>query len=241
MSEYLLLLPNDAASAEIANAAENMAADWLLLSSGDAPNAPRMRFYDWSPPAWTFGYGQNWTSVREKVGPTDTLIRRPTGGGLVYHRGGLTYALVLPPTHPWAKARACESYRAVHEALTLALEIHGVKTRLQGADCATPAKKLSVCFEEPATFDVLRADTGQKIAGAAQKRTRHGLLLQGSASPEAAPEIKDWNHGLAGIFVDKLSEVMNAQTDAWMKPVWSEEEFKETTALYASKEWNEKR
>ena len=82
--------------------------------------------------------------------------------------------------------RATKSYREVHEALAASLRAQGVpavtqETRDPAAD--TPA---GVCFERAEVHDVIHSGTGAKIAGAAQKRNKRGLLFQGSLWRPAA-------------------------------------------------------
>jgi len=87
-----------------AGAAENMAADFLLLQRYPEPAHARFRHYDWRGPAFTFGYGQKIAYVRDQLaalapGEHPDLTRRPTGGGVVDHRNDWTFALVIPRGH----------------------------------------------------------------------------------------------------------------------------------------------
>jgi lipoate-protein ligase A len=161
----------------------NMALDEALFEHAAGLNRPILRFYSWSEPAATFGYSQpyheveQWTSLRP-------LVRRLTGGGLVPHDADWTYTLVFPPSHPWYALRAEESYRRLHEWVAAAFAAIKVPAELS-AGCA---KELpGQCFSGAEKFDVLAA--GRKIAGAAQKRNKLGLLIQGSvqASPQNIP------------------------------------------------------
>jgi lipoate-protein ligase A len=66
-------------------------------------------------------------------------------------------------------------YQRVHAALSGALREIGIATVLTEAN----APKLSeACFANPVVSDVI--ENGRKIAGAAQRKTRSGLLHQGS-------------------------------------------------------------
>jgi lipoate-protein ligase A len=245
--------------ASTALAAENMATDWLLLEAFPEPEAARLRFYGWTKPSFTFGYGQKWAEARAACPPGVDLIRRPTGGGLVDHRADWTYALVLPAAHPLAKVKACESYRLIHVALAEALNQNGTRCKLQGAECDSGASpilpqpvgaslatapssptNLSICFEKAEQFDVIRSDNGQKIAGAAQKRNRQGLLFQGSVEPRVANEVRSWEH-LAENFSSQLGEVLDSMPWLYRDPPWSEVALSQATARFASKEWNERR
>ena len=155
----------------------NMALDEALLECVGRIARPVLRWYGWSSPAATFGYFQprslveGWTRVRP-------LLRRPTGGGLVPHLDDWTYALAIPPSHPWHALKAAESYQRMHQWLAAALQRAGLPAIV--ADCCEPTGP-GRCFEGWEKHDVLCE--GRKMAGAAQRRNRDGLLIQGSIQP----------------------------------------------------------
>jgi lipoyl(octanoyl) transferase len=170
-----------------AGAAPNMATDFLLLQHYPRAAHARLRCYGWHRPAVTFGFGQRLAWVRGNLpaGFEGELCRRPTGGGIVDHRADWTYALVIPRGATLADARAIETYRVVHEALAAALRDLGVAVALQ-ASCPPPcgedgcAPGPGLCFTHAEIHDLIAPADGRKLAGAAQKRSRHGLLCQGS-------------------------------------------------------------
>lgn len=155
----------------------NMAFDAALLEAAAGFDGPVLRFYEWSQPAATFGYFQKFREV-ETWTPIRPLIRRPTAGGLVPHDGDWTYSLTVPRGNPWHRLKAPESYRRLHEWLQAAFASLGLDTRLApGIDAEGPGR----CFVGAEASDLL--DQGRKIAGAAQRRNRDGLLIQGSIQP----------------------------------------------------------
>ncbi len=224
-----------------AGAAENMAVDFLLLQRYPGPDEPRFRHYGWRGPAFTFGYSQKLDFVREKLAaePPADLCRRPTGGGIVDHRDDWTYALVLPRGHALEEARATESYRVVHQALAAALVAGGVPAEVKaacepapdGAGCG-PA---GVCFQRAELFDVVHAGTGAKLAGAAQKRSRHGLLFQGSVARGAVGPL-DWD-AFGERFVAALGREVGAEPAPGPWPEFREDELEGLVQQYASPEW----
>lgn len=155
----------------------NMALDEALLEAVSQLGKPVLRFYGWTEPAATFGYFQRIADV-EQATPLRPLIRRPTGGGIVPHDADWTYSLAFPPGHEWYESSAEESYRRVHEWVQLAFAQLGVATEV-----ASAAKKSvpGQCFVGHERSDLLWH--GRKIAGAAQRRNRLGLLIQGSVQP----------------------------------------------------------
>jgi lipoyl(octanoyl) transferase len=166
---------------------QNMAIDDALLEHSAIFGTPLLRFYAWSEPAATFGYFQHyheiatWTSLRP-------LIRRPTGGGLVPHDHDWTYSVVIPPNHPWYKLKAAQSYQLVHEWLREGFAAIGFTTHLAPA----PVREgIGRCFIGAEQHDLLWQ--ARKIAGAAQRRNKQGLLIQGSVQPPTREfDREDW-------------------------------------------------
>ena len=173
------------------DSAHNMALDTALLEAAPVLRRPVLRFYCWTEPAATFGYFQKYAEVSQMT-LLRPLVRRPTGGGLVPHDADWTYSLVFPPGQAWHALKAVESYQRVHEWIQAAFRNLGLESEL-APDChrALPGR----CFIGHEKFDVLWH--GKKIAGAAQRRTRDGLLIQGSVQP---PPIKisraDWEQAM---------------------------------------------
>jgi len=155
----------------------NMALDEALLRAMPRLGQPVLRFYAWTEPAASFGYFQRYTDI-EQMTPLRPLVRRPTGGGLVPHDADWTYSLAFPTSDEWYSLSATESYRRVHEWIQAAF------ARLEVATELAPACQKSLagqCFRGHEKFDLLWQ--GRKLAGAAQRRTRNGLLIQGSVQP----------------------------------------------------------
>ena len=154
-----------------------MALDEALLDAMPRLGQPVLRFYSWTERAASFGYFQKHAEV-ERMTLLRPLVRRPTAGGLVSHDADWTYSLTFPAAHSWHRLKALESYRRVHEWLLSAFARLGVETEVAaGSRKAAPGQ----CFAGHEQFDLLWQ--GQKIAGAAQRRTRLGLLIQGSLQP----------------------------------------------------------
>ena len=168
-----------------------MAWDEALLEGSREIGRPVLRFYGWTEPAATFGYFQKFAEV-EALTHLRPLIRRPTGGGLVPHTADWTYSIVIPPGDPWYELKAVTSYRRVHQWIQAAL------SAVQVAATLSPTRQdggPGQCFVGAEQFDLLQH--GRKIAGAAQRRNRDGLLIQGSIQP--APDgvaRSDFEHAL---------------------------------------------
>ena len=162
------------------SAAMNMAIDEALLETA---TIPCIRFFSWQSPALSFGYFGKFAHVASYAGKRD-LVRRWTGGGIVFHGDDLTYSIVIPASDPAFRESSMTIYERIHRALCRTLAGHG-----RGAELLTVAalnegrtgdgRSLeNDCFANPARADVMM--DGRKIAGAAQRRTPRGLLQQGS-------------------------------------------------------------
>jgi lipoate-protein ligase A len=182
------------------NAADyNMALDEALLQLAPKLGRPILRFYGWLEPAASFGYSQRYAEV-EKLTHLRPLVRRPTGGGLVPHDTDWTYSLVFPAGHFWHGLKAVESYQRAHEWIRDAFAKMDVVTTL------TPSSQKEIpgqCFIGAEKNDVLWH--GRKIAGAAQRRTRSGLLIQGSVQPPPLGLPRDrWENAMCEIVRERL-------------------------------------
>jgi lipoate-protein ligase A len=166
-------------------AAMNMAIDEALL---EFVTIPLIRFYRWQSPALSFGYFGRFTDVASYQCERD-LVRRWTGGGIVFHGEDLTYSLVIPSRDTAFSESSTSIYETVHQALCDALSETGQPAVVAAGDDRVPRSAMVAtrtgisdagysCFANPVRADVMI--DGRKIAGAAQRRTRGGLLQQGS-------------------------------------------------------------
>ena len=227
-----------------AGAAENMALDFLLLQRYPETAAPRFRHYEWRGPAFTFGFGQKIEFVRATLpaGETFDLCRRPTGGGIVDHRNDWTYSLVLPRGHALYDERAAQSYRVVHECLAAALIALGQPAVVKEQEAASGeqgAISAGVCFQRAELYDVVNRTTGAKIAGAAQKRNKHGLLFQGSIEKTAVGPV-DWED-FSARFAAALAGALRVESQDTPWPDLNEDEVSGLVEQYSAPEWREYR
>jgi lipoate-protein ligase A len=161
------------------SAALNMAVDEALFVTA---TVPVLRFYQWRRASISFGYFGRYTEVAAEAGDRE-MVRRWTGGGTVPHGDDLTYSVVVPSSHPFFQRSSIEIYHAIHDAICRALQANGVQAFL--AKDADP-KISESCFANAVRADVLSG--GRKIAGAAHRRSRAGLLHQGSIQRKDLPQ-----------------------------------------------------
>ena len=191
-------------------AAFNMALDEALLESMTRLKHPVLRFYGWTEPAASFGYFQKISQV-ERATLLRPLVRRPTGGGIVPHDGDWTYSFAVPPHHEWHSLAAIESYRRIHEWIQRAFARLKIQTELApdkktaGGQSGVPGE----CFTGHEKFDLLWR--GKKIAGAAQRRNKLGLLIQGSVQlPLVSIGRSDWESAMCAAASETYSVAWNA-------------------------------
>lgn len=183
-----------------------MACDEALLQMTDVAV---LRVFRWSKPWISLGYFTPWQEAA--AARTDLPVcRRWTGGGVVVHENDFTFALTAPRSEAWARLRPEESYRVVHAALAGALRQAGHAATMFDGE----ARGGAACFAGPVRYDVI--DGARKIAGGAQRRTKRGLLHQGSIQ-EA-----NLNPDFAGAFAAALA----TETTTWDAPI----SFEETVA-----------
>jgi len=196
------------------SAAMNMAIDEALLEHATVPS---IRFYRWHSPALSFGYFGKFAHVVCYAGQRD-LVRRWTGGGIVFHGDDLTYSIVIPANDNAFSESSMAIYEKVHRVLCDAVGANE-KRRAVVAGGGNPGAADAIriafsaggynCFANPVRADVIV--DGRKIAGAAQRRTRRGLLQQGSIQGI------DLENGLSERFAVELSN--NCQPQSLPKAV----------------------
>jgi lipoate-protein ligase A len=205
--------------------ARNMAVDEALLRE---VREPVLRLYEWNVPAVSLGYFQPHALAGERP-----FVRRYTGGGLVDHAHDVTYTIVLPRAHPWMEMSAPESYCHIHLGVQAALAACGIVSELTPTAHAVESE---ACFAKPVKFDIV-CDAG-KLSGAAQRRTREGLLHQGSILLPDAARNADLRAGFAKAFAARL-ELMVSPSD--LTPEESMRAADLERERYATEAWNHSR
>jgi lipoate-protein ligase A len=205
---------------------EAMAVDEFLLETA---TEPLLRVYEWDGDWASVGYFGRISEARTVLSGV-SWVRRWTGGGMVDHRADWTYTLVVPHPEPLANARGAESYRQVHTALAAALAAEGTDVRLSGGDGETGA---ALCFENPVHHDLVGAD-GRKLAGAGQRRTRLGLLHQGSAASPCDAAVSQMR-------AERLAAALAVRWEPRLIFIDEEKIARSVTARYARENWTERR
>jgi len=153
-------------------AQQNMDNDYGFLKGVKSSDKPILTFYEWGGPALTYGYFVN---------PDDYLVKnsfqmgkRPTGGGILFHSIDCAFSLIIPSSHPKLSLNTLENYRLVNGLIREALLSLGFKVEILEQGCT----HLRFCMAKPTVYDLVIE--GKKAVGAAQRRSKEGLLHQGS-------------------------------------------------------------
>jgi lipoate-protein ligase A len=161
-----------------ASGAANMATDAGLLAVADRTGRGFLRLYRFDPPCLSFGRNEP-AAGYDRAAITRLgvdVVRRPTGGRVVWHEHEVTYAVVAPVAAFGTLRRA---YWAIQEWLAAALRTLGAEATLapEGQRRAALARS-GACFAAPIGGEVLV--DGHKLVGSAQARRGKALLQHGS-------------------------------------------------------------
>ncbi|MGE5196523.1 MAG: lipoyl protein ligase domain-containing protein [Anaerolineae bacterium] len=168
-------------------AEENMRIDAHLLETIQERAHPLVHFYEWETDSATYGHfidPEDFLHLEEAARFGIALARRPTGGGIIFHSFDFAFSVLMPKSFSAFSENTLENYAFVNRATQKALsEFLGIKTALTLTPVDldtldTNCKRF--CMARPTKYDVMLG--GQKVAGAAQRRSKKGLLHQGSIS-----------------------------------------------------------
>ncbi len=215
-----------------ASPATNMAADEALLVTASRRGRPILRCYSWDRKAVSLGYVQRWTAAPEGF----AFVRRPTGGGVVYHDFDFTYSVAFPMGHWLTGLDRITSYDWLNRSVQHGLVKLGLPAELAQVEIPHSVERATmVCFTNPTRYDLLLE--GRKIAGSAQRRTADGLLHQGSlhfGGPLPRPKAE-----ITESLKDGLAAVMNVS----LTPFQPDEELQDhiqklVAEKYDTDAWN---
>jgi lipoate-protein ligase A len=178
---------------EEAEGAANMAADEAMLEATARGESAYLRFYSWSMPTLSLGYFQRIDRMRaDPRWRRVPVVRRPTGGGAIWHHHELTYAIAIPPGSPHGRPNTA-LYRAVHGAIAAELAERGLPARRRGdpgREHEIGTERPFLCFTDSDPDDIVL--NGHKVVGSAQRRRVGAVLQHGSvllARSPLAPEL----------------------------------------------------
>jgi lipoate-protein ligase A len=170
----------------------NMALDEaLLLSRLGGDGAPTLRFFGWSPPTVSLGYGQrldggiDHDAIR-RLGLG--LVRRPTGGSAILHEGPdleLTYSVIAGAADFPGADDLLGTYRWIGDGLCAGLAALGAPVEMVPVQPSDPATMPAFCFARTGSYELEVA--GKKLVGSAQRRQGRAFLQHGAIMLGADP------------------------------------------------------
>lgn len=165
--------------------AENMAIDEALLACfTPGESLPILRLYGWNPPAFSCGRFQQPAEIinlHRCRADGIQVVKRITGGGVIYHAAELTYSLVCPADFiPGGRSVKdvffqltsflVKFYRSLGLEACHAAQHYSGKRRL--------GERTALCFAGVESCDILVQ--GRKIGGNAQRRLKNVIFQHGS-------------------------------------------------------------
>ena len=162
-----------------------MCLDMDLLKQLSIVQQPVLHLYSWKEESATYGHFIDPKKVLDVHAAEHcglSLAKRPTGGGVVFHLSDLAFSILMPSSHPRYSSNTLQNYAMINamvfEAIEVFLGAKAIPDFAQADGIAKDAHARYFCMAKPTKYDVLVE--GKKVGGAAQRRTRHGFLHQGT-------------------------------------------------------------
>jgi lipoate-protein ligase A len=164
-----------------------MAKDADLLAQLDPQGPSILHFYDWNAPCLTYGYFTD-PSCHLNLEALQyhglQKARRPTGGGIIFHLSDLAFSVLIPASHPRFSLNTLDNYAFINEKVAAAaahFTSQSLQPQLLNEEPVCLSKEChAFCMAKPTQYDLMLHH--KKVGGAAQRRTKQGLLHQGSLS-----------------------------------------------------------
>ncbi|MDA7598075.1 hypothetical protein N8813_04035 [bacterium] len=224
--------------------AAQMAVDEAILrkTTPVLGNSANLRFYLLPKDAVTLGFFMPISEIEisrsdrvESLNPPFSIVRRLTGGGIVFHGSDVTFSLAVGKENPLSSSVTADRYQVIHEALRDSLVECNIypdaELVLISSNDSQPGEL--ACFSKPVGWDVLNRNNGEKIAGGAQRRSGGAWLHQGTVQiPGERSLFAEWTD----LFSKKLGTARNWDGS----PAIEIEASNLEKSRYSSLEWNER-
>jgi lipoate-protein ligase A len=233
----------------------NMAVDAAMLEAAVRGESAYLRFYSWAVPTLSLGYFQRMEKVRADPRWRGVpVVRRPTGGGAIWHHHELTYAIAIPPGSPRGRPHTA-LYRGVHAAIAGLLVDRGLPAHRRGdrdTEHQSGPDRPFLCFTDKDPDDIV--SNGHKVVGSAQRRQGGAVLQHGSIllarSPGAAEllgvcdlaELSSRPQEWAGPLTQRITAVLDLEPVSvdWPDPL-REQSLELERLTYRNPAWTFKR
>lgn len=153
-------------------------------------SSPILHLYEWANDAATYGYftkPEQFINLERAKELKLDLAKRPTGGGIVFHICDLAFSVLIPTGHPKFSLNTLENYALINESVIQVIrKLHkGPLSLLPEELSPLDLSCKQFCMAKPTKYDVMIH--GKKIGGASQRRTKLGLLHQGTIAIALLP------------------------------------------------------
>jgi lipoate-protein ligase A len=195
MSKSWHIVPYSESSGDLHMALDN---DLLDRHSNNPQTPSILRFYQWTPAAISLGFHQQkypdrWHEIAQQH--QLDIVRRPSGGRAVLHKGDLTYAVITNVELDGKKRSHREIYEYICEFLITGFAQLGIP--ITYGQSGRGYIHNPSCFSTATNADLIIAD-GMKLVGSAQVYRRNSVLQHGSIA--IAPD----HHILTELFQTKV-------------------------------------
>lgn len=185
----------------------------IMRSLAEEDVLPTLRFYRWLYPCISIGRFQEPLTLPSPLrgeGESLPLVRRPTGGGSVFHNeSSITYSILYKEDLGAIPKGLLNSYREIHCGISGALKEIDINTVFHLSEERVKPQGKNECFKLPVKFDLMHE--GKKIAGAAQRR-RYGVVLH---QGEVSLELDVWSrwsyNDILNAFISSFSRQLKAK------------------------------
>ena len=165
------------------------------------PQQSLLHFYQWRSCSFSYGHfikPQLLLDTEKAMAEGIEFAKRPTGGGILFHGADFAFSFLAACDHSLYGSNQLESYKKINHLTQLALQPFVPAKIEQHLAEANFIKKKSptFCWAEPTIYDLMV--DGQKLAGAAQRRKKWGLLQQTSILYQPL------EHGLLDLILDPV-------------------------------------
>ncbi len=180
-----------------------MAIDEIIACDKTLENKNFLRFFNWQEQkAITFGYAQRSKSLKEQLEAGYKITRRPSGGGIVYHDGDLTFSIIFT-----SQDKVEDIYKNLHTAI--AGELKKYIKQVQTYDQKNIFKPVEngqskSCFANPVLDDLML--DGKKILGGAIRRFGNRILYQGTLQIAGARDKEEYKSAIKNALEKFLKE-----------------------------------
>ncbi|MCX8082375.1 MAG: lipoate--protein ligase family protein [bacterium] len=165
------------------NPFNNMAMDMAMVDIYQRERVPIFRIYGWCPYSFSVGYSQKMNEVLDITACIKdgiSFVRRPTGGGIIYHGNEVTYSVVLSSEDIGMPSTVKGCYKKICAFIFNAYCHYGLRPIFAIDSGQIKKEKSTLCFASFEDYDILI--NGKKIGGNAQKRHK-GIIMQHGSIP----------------------------------------------------------